>query len=346
MDQKVLDDLLGRFVADLGATVSSANVVVGDRLGLYRGLAESPATSAELAARTGTAERYVREWLRGQAAGGYVGYDAATDRYAMTEEQALAFADPAGLALPGAFQLAMACARDLDRITAAFRTGGGVGWGEHDEEVYTGTERFFRPGYVANIVGSWLPALDGVVGKLTAGARVADVGCGLGTSSRLIAEAFPASTVTGFDNHAESIRLASKAAGDLSDRVRFEVAAADAFGGTGYDLVANFDSLHDMGDPVAAARHVRQALAPDGTWMLVEPYAADDVAGNMNPVGRMYYGFSTFLCVPHAISEHAADALGNQAGEPAMRRIAEEAGFTRFRRAAETPFNLVYELRP
>ena len=340
MDQAVLDDLMGRFVADLGATVSGANVVIGDRLGLYRGLAESgPATSAELAARTGTAERYVREWLRGQAAGGYVSYDPATDQYRLTEEQAAAFADPAGLALPGAFQLAAACYRELDRITAAFRTGAGLGWHEQDPEVFTGTERFFRPGYVANIVSSWIPALDGVPERLAAGARVADVGCGLGTSSRLIAQAFPAATVVGFDYHAESIRLASKAAADagLADRVRFEVAAADAFPGTGYDLVATFDCLHDMGDPVAAARHVRRALAPD---------AADEVAGNLTPVGRVYYGFSTFLCVPHAVSEHATDALGNQAGEPRMRRIAEAAGFTRFRRATETPFNIVYAVRP
>jgi SAM-dependent methyltransferase len=349
MDQAVLDALLGRFVADLGATVSGMNVVLGDRLGLYRGLAGiGRASSAELAARTGTTERYVREWLRGQAAGGYVTYDPADDRYRLSEEQAAAFADPAGLALPGAFQLAAACYRQLDPIAEAFRTGTGVGWHEQDPEVFTGTERFFRPGYVAHLVGSWIPALDGVAGRLVAGARVADVGCGLGTSSRLIAQAFPATTVTGFDYHGESIRLAAKAAADagLADRVRFEVAAADAFPGTGYDLVATFDALHDLGDPVAAARHVRQALAPDGTWMLVEPYATDDVAGNLTPVGRVYYGFSTFLCVPHAISEHAPDALGNQSGEARMRAIADAAGFTRFRRATETSFNIVYELRP
>jgi SAM-dependent methyltransferase len=349
INEDKLNELLGRFVADLGATVSAANLVVGDRLGLYRGLAEiGPATSAELAARTGTAERYVREWLRGQAAGGYLTYDAGADRYRLTEEQALAFADPAGLALPGAFQLAAACFREADQITEAFRTGRGMGWHEHDPEVFTGTERFFRPGYVASIVSSWIPALDGMADRLTAGGTVADVGCGLGTSSRLIAEAFPASTVVGSDYHGESIRLAAKAAADagLADRVRFEVAPADAFPGTGYDLVATFDCLHDMGDPVTAARHIRQALAPDGTWMLVEPYAEDDVAGNLSPVGRVYYGFSTFLCVPHAISEHATEALGNQAGEPRMREITAAAGFTRFRRVAETPFNIVYEVRP
>ncbi len=343
-----LDALLGRFVADLGATAAAANIVIGDRLGLYRALASGPATPTELADRTGTAERYVREWLRGQAAGGYVNRDTGSDVYSMTPEQAYAFADPDGLALPGAFQLAAACIRDEAKITRAFREGVGVGWHEHDPEVFTGCERFFRPGYVANVVSGWLPALDGVVERLTAGTTVADVGCGLGTSSRLIAEAFPASTVVGFDYHDESVRLADKAAAEagLGGRIRFEVASAASFPGSGYGLVTTFDCLHDMGDPVAAARHVRDALASDGTWMLVEPYAEDDVADNLNPVGRVYYGFSTLLCVPHAISEGGGDPLGNQAGEQATRRVVTEAGFTRFRRAAQTPFNLVYEVRP
>jgi SAM-dependent methyltransferase len=290
----------------------------------------------------------VREWLRGQAAGGYVAYDAEHDRYRLTAEQELAFADPAGLALPGAFQLAAACIRDEPKISQAFRHGGGVGWHEHDPEVFTGCERFFRPGYVANIVSVWILALDGVADKLVGGGSVADVGCGLGTSTRLIAQAFPASRVAGFDYHPESIRLAEKAASEagLAQRVRFAVAPATEFPGTGYDLVTTFDCLHDMGDPVAAARHIRDALAPDGTWMLVEPYAENEPADNLNPVGRVYYGFSTFLCVPHAISEHAADALGAQAGEARTRQLVTEAGFTRFRRAAETPFNLVYEIRP
>ena len=349
IDEDQLNELLGRFVADLGATICAANVLVGDRLGLYRALAEGgPSTSAELAERTGTAERYVREWLRGQAAGGYVDYRPGEDRYLLGPEQALAFADPAGLALPGAFQLAAACLRDVPKITQAFRAGSGVGWHEHDGEVFTGCERFFRPGYVAHIVSSWLPALHGVIDALTAGATVADVGCGLGTSSRLIAEAFPACSVTGFDYHEESIRLATEAAIDagLADRTRFAVAPADGFPGTGYDLVTTFDCLHDMGDPVAAARHIRDALAPHGTWMLVEPYAQDDVAGNLNPIGRIYYGFSTFLCVPHAISEHAIDAMGSQAGEERTRQTVTKAGFTQFRRAAETRFNIVYEIRP
>ena len=348
-DEDRLNELLGRFVADLGATISAANVLIGDRLGLYRALAEAgPCTSADLAVRTGTAERYVREWLRGQAAGGYVDYDPAGDRYRLTPEQAMAFADPCGLALPGAFQLAAACLRDEPKITQAFRDGTGVGWHEHDPAVFTGCERFFRPGYVANIVSAWLPALDGVVEKLTAGASVADVGCGLGTSSRLLAQAFPTSTVRGFDYHAESIRLATDAAvaAGLGERLRFAVAPAAGFPGSGFDLVTTFDCLHDLGDPVAAARHIRDVLAPDGTWMLVEPYAEDDVADNLNPIGRIYYGFSTFLCVPHALSEHATDALGAQAGETRTRHMVTEAGFTRFRRATETPFNLVYEARP
>ena len=355
IDEDRLGELLGRFVADLGATISAANVLVGDRLGLFRAMADGgPVTSGELAARTGTAERYVREWLRGQAAGGYVSYDGpeiaddpAGERYRLTAEQALAFADPAGLALPGAFQLAAACVRDEGKITEAFRTGSGVGWREHDAEVFTGCERFFRPGYVENIVSSWLPSLGGMSEILTTGASVADVGCGLGTSSRLIAQAYPRTRVYGFDNHDESIRLAGKAAADagLAERVQFETASASDFGGSGYDLVTTFDCLHDMGDPLAAARHIRDALAPDGTWMLVEPYAEDEVAANLNPVGRIYYGFSTFLCVPHAVSEGAPDALGSQAGPARTREIVTAAGFTRFRRAAETPFNIVYEVR-
>ena len=358
IDQDRLGELLGRFVADLGATISAANVLVGDRLGLYRAMSDGGrVSSSELAERTRTAERYVREWLRGQAAGGNVTYDpdltsgpdgSGVERYRLTAEQASAFADPAGLALPGAFQLAAACLRDEAKITEAFRTGAGVGWHEHDAEVFTGCERFFRPGYVANIVSSWIPSLDGMLTKLTAGATVADVGCGLGTSSRLIAEAFPRTRVFGFDYHAESIRLASQAATEagLSDRVRFGTAPATSFGGTDYDLITTFDCLHDMGDPVAAARHIRQALAPEGTWMLVEPYADDDLTANLNPVGRIYYGFSTFLCVPHAVSEHATDALGSQAGQARTHHVVTEAGFTRFRRAAETPFNIVYEVRP
>ena len=344
-----LQEFLGRFVADLGATAAAGSVVVGHRLGLYRALTEGPATADELAARTDTSPRYVAEWLRGQAAGGYVEFDPAGDTYSMTEEQAFALANPdGGVYLPGAFVLALGALKAESRITEAFRSGGGLGWHEQDDDVIVGCEQFFRPGYIANLVPSWIPALDGVQQKLAAGARVADIGCGLGASSILLAQEFPNSEVTGSDYHDESIELARKRAGDagVADRVSFEVASAATFSGTGYDLAATFDCLHDMGDPLAAARHVRQALKPDGTWLIVEPAAADDVAGNMNPVGRMYYSFSTLLCVPNALSQGGGYSLGAQAGEPAIRQLVTDAGFTRFRRAAETPFNLVLEARP
>ena len=333
--------LLGRFVQDLGATVSAGNVLIGDELGLYRALAEAgPFTAAELAAYTGTAERYVREWLPGQAAGGYVSYDTGTDRYWLNEAQAVAFADPGGMLLPGAYQLALACLADRQMIVEAFRTGQGVAWGAHDENVFTGCERFYRPGYVQNLVSAWIPAVPELADRLTAGIAVADVGCGLGASTRIIAETYPASSVRGFDSHPESIELARAGGVDA------DVARAQDFPGTGYGLVATFDCLHDMGDPVGAARHIRDALADDGIWLIVEPYAGGTVAENLTPVGRVYYNFSTFLCVPHAISEGAADALGNQAGEAPIGKIVSEAGFGTFRRVAETPFNLVYEARP
>jgi SAM-dependent methyltransferase len=335
-----LDDLLGRFVTDLGATISAGNVLIGDRLGLYRALAAAgPQTPGELATRTGTAERYVREWLAGQAASGYVIF--ADGRYSLTEAQALAFVDPDGPALPGAFELAVACLRDEPMVRDAFRSGRGVAWGDHDPGVFTGCERFFRPGYVANLTGAWIPSVAGLHERLTAGVPVADVGCGLGASTRILAETYPASTVTGFDSHPESIELARKAGTG-----GFAVAAAHDFPGSGYGLVATFDCLHDMGDPVGAARHIRDALADDGVWMIVEPYAGGAVTDNLNPVGRIYYSFSTFLCVPHAIAEGAGDALGNQAGEAPIAEVARGAGFRTFRRAAETPFNIVYEARP
>jgi ubiquinone/menaquinone biosynthesis C-methylase UbiE len=349
IDQDKLNDFLGRFVGDLGATIAAGSVVVGDRLGLYRGLAASPANAEELANRTNTDPRYVAEWLRGQAAGGYIEYDAATDSYSMTEEQAFALTNPDGAVyMPGAFQLALGTLRAEPRIVEAFRNGAGMGWHEHDEEVFDGCERFFRPGYIANLVSSWLPSLEGVDEKLHAGGKVADVGCGHGASSVLIAEAYPGATVFGSDYHQGSIDSARKRASDagVGERVSFEAAKAQTFSGKNYDLVTTFDCLHDMGDPVGAAQHIRSTLAPDGTWMIVEPAAQDTVAGNLNPVGRVYYSFSTFLCVPNALSQSGGYALGAQAGEAAIRRIATDAGFTRFRRTAETPFNLVYEARP
>ncbi len=299
--------LVGRFVIDLGATVSAGNVVLGDRLGLYRALADAgPVTPAELADYTGTAERFVREWLAGQAAGGYVTFDHRSGQFSLSPAQALAFAED-GLALPGAFQLAVACVADASPIAEAFRTGAGMPWGEHDPGVFIGCERFFRPGYVANLVPSWIPAVDGLADRLTAGIAVADVGCGLGASARILADAFPASSIRGFDSHARSIELARAAAADagVADRCTFAVARADDFAGDGYGLAATFDCLHDMGDPVRAARHIRGALADDGVWLIVEPFAGGTLTDNLTPVGRMYYSFSTFLCVPHAMAEGA-----------------------------------------
>jgi hypothetical protein len=291
IDMDKLQEFLGRFVADLGATFAAGNVVTGHHLGLYRALAAGPASAAELAERTGTSPRYITEWLRGQAAGGYVEYDPVTDTYSMTEEQAFALANPdGGVYIPGAFVLALGTLKAEPRITEAFRTGAGMGWHEHDQDVFTGCEQFFRPGYIANLIPSWIPALDGAEDKLQAGAKVADIGCGLGASTILLAQHYPNARFTGSDYHDQSIEIARKRAADagVADRISFEVASAAAFSGTGYDLAATFDCLHDMGDPLGAARHIRQALKPDGTWLVVEPYAADDVAGNVNPVGRVY----------------------------------------------------------
>lgn len=349
MDDKRLEEFLGKFVMDLGATVAAGSVVLGDRLGLYRALAEGPQLPAELAGATGLAERYVEEWLRGQAASGYVEYDAATGRFQMNEEQVFAFTDPDGpVYLPGAFQLALGTLRGVPRLVDAFRTGAGVGWHEQDEDVFLGCERFFRPGYSANLVSSWLPALDGVEKKLAAGGRVADVGCGLGASTVLMASAYRNATFVGADYHDRSIQLARKRAAEagVADRVSFEAAGAADLGGGPFDLVTTFDCLHDMGDPVGAARNLRHVMDQDGTWMIVEPAASDSVAENLNPLGRVYYSFSTLLCVPNAVSQGALLTLGAQAGEEAIRRVVTEAGFTRFRRAAATPFNLVYDVRP
>ena len=349
IDSDKLNAFLGKFVTDLGATAAAGNVVIGHNLGLYKALAAEPATAEELAARTHTNPRYIAEWLRGQAAGGYVEYDAAADSYSMTEEQAFALTNPdGGIYAPGAFVLALGALRAEPRITEAFRSGAGLGWHEQDTDVFIGCEQFFRPGYIANLIPAWLPALDGVQDKLQAGAEVADIGCGLGASTILLAQEYRNSRFTGSDYHAGSIELARKHAGEagVAERVTFEVSSASSFSGTGYDLAATFDCLHDMGDPLAAAKHVRQALKPDGTWLIVEPYATDEIAGNMNPVGRVYYTCSTLLCVPNALSQPGGYALGAQAGEAAIRQLVTDAGFTRFRRAAETPFNLVYEVRP
>ncbi|MGW5681896.1 methyltransferase domain-containing protein [Nonomuraea sp. NPDC003754] len=348
MNHDKVTAFMGRIVSDLAATDAAGSVVVGQRLGLYRALAEGPATPERFAERTGCHPRYLTEWLRGQAAGGYVDYEPRTGQFRLSEEQAYCLADPNGPNAPAAFLISLGMLRAEPRITEAFRTGAGLGWHEHDQDVFVGCDAFFRPGYVAELIPSWIPALEGVEAKLAAGARVADVGCGLGSSSILLAEAYPRITVTGSDYHTESITLARERAAEagLAGRVEFEVATAQTFSGAGYDLVTTLDCLHDMGDPLGAARRVRQALAADGTWLLVEPYACDKLEDNFTPVGRLYYSASTFLCVPNGLSQPGGYALGAQAGEGAVRELAEQAGFTRFRRAAQTPFNLVYEIRP
>ena len=348
IDTDKLNEFLGRFVGDLGAAVHAGMVVIGERLGLYKALSEGPASPSELAERTKTDPRYVREWLSSQAAGGYVTYDPAADKFSLTPEQAFTLADETSPAyLPGAFQLALGSLKSVPRIAEAFRSGAGMGWGEHDTDVFHGCEKFFRPGYVANLISSWIPALDGVQEKLAKGGRVADVGCGKGASSILMAQAFPKSQIVGFDYHVESIEAARESARRAGvTNVSFEVAKAKEYEGGPYDFVTVFDCLHDMGDPVGAAGHVRESLAPDGTWMIVEPFAHDELKDNLNPVGRVYYSFSTLLCTPCSRSQEVGLCLGAQAGEARMRKVITSGGFTRFRRATETPFNLVYEARP
>jgi 2-polyprenyl-3-methyl-5-hydroxy-6-metoxy-1,4-benzoquinol methylase len=350
LDPEKLEQFVFRAVDEVGATLNTALVVIGDKLGLYRALADGgPSTPAELAERTGTAERYVREWLNAQAAGGYVTYDADSGRYTLPPEQTLALTDSDSPAfLPGFFQLALGSVIDSPRIETAFRNGSGFGWHEHVHDVHDGCERFFRPGYNANLISAWLPALDGVVEKLERGANVVDVGCGHGSSTILMAQAFPQSTFVGTDYHEGSIATArdrAEAAG-VADRVRFEVVPASSYSGKGYDLVTMFDCLHDMGDPIGAARHVRETLAANGTWLIVEPAAGDRVEENLNPVGRIFYSASTLICTPASRSQEVGLALGAQAGEARLRQVVTEAGFTRFRRATETPFNLVLEARP
>jgi SAM-dependent methyltransferase len=350
IDEARLNEFIGRAVSDLSAAFSGPLIQVGDALGLYRAMAGAgPMTPAGLATATGTYERYVREWLCNSAASGYTEYDPVAGTFTLTDEAAFCLANPdSPVFLPGAYQVLSAIVRDQPRIADAFRTGAGVGWHEHHPSLFDGTEQFFRPGYLANLVSNWLPALDGVVAKLEAGASVADIGCGHGASTILMAQAYPKSRFVGYDYHEPSIETARKRAADaaVDDRVSFQVASADNYPGTDYDLVASFDSLHDMGDPVAAAAHVLDSLRPDGTFLLVEPYAGDRVEDNLNPVGRIYYAGSTMVCTPASVAQPGQAALGAQAGEGRLRDVALTAGFTRFRRATETPFNLVLEARP
>ena len=344
-----LNAFVGQFVSDLGASVHAGMVVIGEKLGLYKALAEGPMTAAELAANTRTDERYLREWLGSQAAGGYITYDESTDKFSLTAEQAFTLANEDSPAyLPGAFELALGSLAAVPRITESFRSGAGMGWHEHDDGVFHGCEKFFRPGYAANLVSAWIPALSDVKSRLETGARVADIGCGKGASTLLLAKAFPNSEFFGFDYHDKSIEAARESArkAGVAGRVTFEVAKAKEFPGRNYDFVAVFDCLHDMGDPIGAAAHVRQSLAKNGTWMIVEPFANDQFKDNLNPVGRVMYSFSTLLCTPCSRSQEVGLCLGAQAGEARIREVVTAAGFSRFRRAAETPFNIVYEARP
>jgi 2-polyprenyl-3-methyl-5-hydroxy-6-metoxy-1,4-benzoquinol methylase len=350
VDPGKLNDFLHRGILDFGAVFHAAMVMIGDKLGLYKKLAESgPMTSTELAKATATQERYIREWLGSQSAGGYVSYDPETDRYYLTEEQAFGLADENSPAfLPGAFQVALAAVKAEPKIAEAFRSGAGLGWHEHEPNLFLGTERFFRPGYAANLISSWIPALDGVEALLQRGAKVADVGCGLGASTILMAKAYPNSRFFGFDYHALSIEQARQRAAQagVGDRIVFEVATAKEYPGEGYEFVTFFDCLHDMGDPRGAAAHVLKTLNPAGAWMIVEPFAGDRVQDNLNPVGRAFYSASTLICTPASLSQEVGAALGAQAGEARLREVVVGAGFTRFRRATQTPFNLVLEAKP
>src|SRR5579872_211804 len=349
IDMDKLHVLLGQAVQDMGAALHGTLIVIGDRLGLYRAMADGkPVTPAELAKKTGTAERYVREWLNANAAGKYVEYHAETGRYSMTPEQALALGqDDTPVHLPGFYHMVASLMKDEEKLTEIFRTGKGFGWHEHEKGLFEGCERFFRPSYLANLTTNWIPALDGVEAKLKAGAKVADIGCGHGASTILMARAYPESRFYGFDYHEASIQEARKKAeaAGVPDRVTFEVAPAKEFPGSGYDFVAFFDCLHDMGDPAGAARHVHEALAADGIWMIVEPIAGDDIAANLNPIGRIYYSASTVACVPASLSQEVGLGLGAQAGEKRLRDVVMAGGFTSFRRATETPFNMVFEAK-
>ena len=348
VNEERLNAFLGKAITDLGAAISAVLILLGDELGLYRALAESPATPKELADRTNTHERYIREWLANQAAGGYLQYDRASGRFSLSEEQALCLADPDGpVDLPGAYSIVQDLFHIRQRALENFRTGEGMEWGEHHPCLFHGTERFFRAGYRANLLSSWLPALDDVVGKLTAGAKAGDVGCGHGASTILMAKAFPNTQFVGIDYHPASIETArSRAAQAGVGNARFEVGDATSYADRDFDFIAFFDCLHDMADPAGAARHARQSLKADGNCMIVEPFAGDRLEDNLNPVGRVYYGASAMVCVPVSLAKRGP-ALGAQAGESRLRKIVvEEGGFRQFRRATQTPFNIVLEARP
>jgi SAM-dependent methyltransferase len=350
IDEAKLEAFMGQAVTDMGAIISAPLMLIGEKLGLYRAMAGAgPLSSEEVAQRSGAAERYVREWLRNQAAGGYVSYDAATDRYTLPDEHALALADEdSPFYILGVYDLIASLYADEEQLLDVFRSGEGMGWHEHDQRLFRGTERFFRPGYRAHLVSEWIPALDGVQAKLERGAKVADIGCGHGASTILMAEAFPNSEFFGFDYHEASIARAREAAeqAGVAERITFAVASAKDYPGSGYDLVCVFDCLHDMGDPVGASAHIRESLADDGAWMIVEPFAGDAVEENLNPVGRVFYGASTVICTPASLDQEVGLALGAQAGQAQLTAVIEQGGFGSVRRATETPFNLILEARP
>ena len=350
LDEAKLNAFVGKMLGDIGAGVTAALVITGDRTGLYRSLdRDGAATPRELASRTATDERYVTEWLANQAASGYLEYDRDTGSYRLPPEHAMLLArEDSPLNMQGLFELIQTVMFDEPKITQAFRDGRGVGWNEHHDQLFGATARFFKPGYAANLIASWIPALDGVAQKLKEGAMVADIGCGHGTSTLIMAKEYPNSSFAGFDYHPASIDAAQRAADQagLGDRVLFAAESATTFPGVSYDFVTCFDCIHDMGDPVGALAHIRATMARDGTLMIVEPFAHDELEDNLNPVGRIFYGFSTLLCTPAAKAQPGGYTLGAQSGEARMREVAMKAGFTRFRRATETPFNIIYEVRP
>ncbi|RAJ13959.1 class I SAM-dependent methyltransferase [Arenibacter echinorum] len=348
LNEAKLNELLGKVVTEMGAAANGPLILLGDKLGLFKSLAVSgPMNSTELADETNTAERYVREWLSAQAASGYVSYDATTNSFSMTPEQAAVFGDAESpVFMTGAFYAITSVYNDAPKMEKAFKSGEGVAWGDHSTCLFCGTEKFFSPSYENNLVNHWIPSLDGVDAKLKNGAKVADIGCGHAASTIIMAKAYPKSTFIGYDYHAKSIEHARESAAAAGlDNISFEVALAKDFPGSDYDFIAFFDCLHDMGDPVGACAHVKKALKPDGTCMIVEPFANDSLEENLNPVGRAFYAFSTTLCTPCSLNQEVGLALGAQAGEKRLREVATSAGFTRFRRATETPFNLILEAR-
>lgn len=349
VDQEKLHQFVMKVVGDLGASAHGPNVLIGEQLGLYKAIAANgPVSPKLLAEKTNTNERYLREWLAGQAASGYVEYDASAEKYYMTPEQAYALTSEGNpVYFPGAFYIVSALYKDQRKLADAFRTGKGFGWNEHHNDLFMGTKKFFKPNYVANLLDSWLPSLEGVVEKLRRGALVADVGCGYGASTIIMAKAFPKSKFIGYDYHLESIEGArnDSVTEGVTANTDFEVALAKDFPAREYDLVTFFDCLHDMGDPVGAAKHVFKSLKENGTWMIVEPYAKEDFNDNLNAVGRIFYNASSMICVPASLSQEKGLALGAQASDSRLKQVVQEGGFTRFRRTAETPFNRVFEAR-